>query len=267
MRSVFGVLLILVGLSVAAHALIGWETETVAGGDEQALSFQTVANSTTVAKSASPPATGPIPMEPPRATAQTEPEARVPRHATAPRQRLKPRVVTIGANSRTPVGRTGAPDAAPPDRAALTREMQRELRRVGCYDGGVTGVWSPSTRRAMKQFTERTNSVLPVDQPDQILLAMLLNHDDSACGANAVIAGTAKPGTFRPASGAAPDAATAASTGTEPIPGRMALAGPKVEEERAAAARAVRPEKRARASRPRESRPFGPWIFRERMGW
>jgi peptidoglycan hydrolase-like protein with peptidoglycan-binding domain len=173
----------------------------------------------------------------------------------------------IGGNSRTPVGRTAAPDAAPLDRVALTRELQRELRRVGCYDGSVTGAWSPSTRRAMKQFIERTNSVLPVDQPDQVLLAMLLSHDESACGANAVIAGTAKPGTFRPASGATQDAATAASTGTEPIPGRMALAGPKLEEERAAAATAARSAKRTRVTRQRESRPFGPWIFRERMGW
>jgi peptidoglycan hydrolase-like protein with peptidoglycan-binding domain len=266
MRSVFGVLLILAGLGVAAHALSGLESGSASGDEQPSSSHQTVANITTIAKSTS----APIPMEPPRASARTEPEARVRRHATAPRQRLKPRVVTIGGNSRTPVGRTAAPDAAPLDRAALTRELQRELRRVGCYDGSVTGVWSPSTRRAMKQFTERTNSVLPVDQPDQVLLAMLHNHDDSACGAHAVIAGTAKPGSavFRPASGGATsDAAPVAAAEGDAMPGRMALAGPKVEEERAAAARAARPEKRARASRPRESRPFGPWIFRERMGW
>src|SRR5262249_4147212 len=38
-----------------------------------------------------------------------------------------------------------APPSAPSqawDRVSLTRELQRELKRVGCYDGEVSGVWS-----------------------------------------------------------------------------------------------------------------------------
>src|SRR5262245_2389990 len=51
----------------------------------------------------------------------------------------------------------------PGDRAALARALQRELKRVGCYDGEITGVWTTSSRMAMKAFTEHVNATLPVD--------------------------------------------------------------------------------------------------------
>ena len=49
------------------------------------------------------------------------------------------------------------------DPAALARDLQRELRRVGCYSGDLNGVWSMTSRRAMKAFTDRVNAALPVD--------------------------------------------------------------------------------------------------------
>src|SRR5262249_32024588 len=57
-----------------------------------------------------------------------------------------------------PVPRAAAAAAAksidPDDRAALARELQRELKRVGCYNGEITGVWTTSSRMAMKTFVE-----------------------------------------------------------------------------------------------------------------
>ena len=61
--------------------------------------------------------------------------------------------------------------AVPNDRASLARALQRELQRVGCYDGEINGNWSTSTRMAMKAFTDRVNASLPTDAPDYILLA------------------------------------------------------------------------------------------------
>ena len=56
------------------------------------------------------------------------------------------------------------------------------MKRVGCYEGELNGVWTPATRRAMKAFTDRVNATLPVEEPDAILFAMVQGHQDKACG-------------------------------------------------------------------------------------
>ncbi len=72
--------------------------------------------------------------------------------------------------------------AVPNDRASLARALQRELQRVGCYDGEISGNWSTSTRMAMKAFTDRVNASLPTDAPDYILLSLVQRHEGRACG-------------------------------------------------------------------------------------
>jgi hypothetical protein len=67
------------------------------------------------------------------------------------------------------------------DGDVLTKELQRQLQRVGCYSGEINGAWTQSTRRAMQTFTNRVNAVLPVERPDHILLAMLRSHPDKTC--------------------------------------------------------------------------------------
>jgi hypothetical protein len=77
------------------------------------------------------------------------------------------------------------PAAKPPiasDRISLARALQGELRRVGCYDGEISGSWDARSRAAMKTFTERVNATLPVDTPDQVLLALVQGHRGDACG-------------------------------------------------------------------------------------
>jgi hypothetical protein len=69
----------------------------------------------------------------------------------------------------------------PRDRVALARALQRELKRVGCYGGEITGVWTTSSRMAMKAFTERVNATLPVDAPDPVLLSLVQGHREKAC--------------------------------------------------------------------------------------
>ena len=65
----------------------------------------------------------------------------------------------------------------------LTRNLQKELKRVGCYDGEINGSWSPASRRAMKAFTDRVNATLPIEEPDYILLTLVQGHSAEACGA------------------------------------------------------------------------------------
>jgi Putative peptidoglycan binding domain len=72
--------------------------------------------------------------------------------------------------------------AIPKDREALTRELQKELRRVGCYEGDISGTWSQSTRRAMKTFIERMNGRLPIEEPDAVLYSLVKSQDQRVCG-------------------------------------------------------------------------------------
>jgi peptidoglycan hydrolase-like protein with peptidoglycan-binding domain len=70
----------------------------------------------------------------------------------------------------------------PVGRDAIGRQLQKELRRVGCYRGQLDGVWTTSTRRAMEEFIDRVNAALPTGQPDGILLALVQSHPNKVCG-------------------------------------------------------------------------------------
>jgi hypothetical protein len=105
----------------------------------------------------------------------------------------------------------------PRDRTSLARDLQLELRRVGCYGGELNGVWTPATRKAMKAFTDRVNATLPIEEPDDILLTLVQAHQGEACGKpcpagqglsddgrclpGAILAQAAKKGTSHPCAG------------------------------------------------------------------
>jgi putative peptidoglycan binding protein len=91
----------------------------------------------------------------------------------------------------------GDPKVGPPlNRPALVREIQRHLKRIGCYRGDLTGVWTPAVREAMQAFTDRVNASLPIEQPDAVLLAMVQSHEPGVCSA-ACPAGQARAGSGR----------------------------------------------------------------------
>lgn len=71
---------------------------------------------------------------------------------------------------------------APPTSAGVIRNMQIELRRVGCYHGRIDGDWGPASRFAMAAFTKSVNAALPTDRPDDILLTLVRRHAGTACG-------------------------------------------------------------------------------------
>jgi hypothetical protein len=104
----------------------------------------------------------------------------------------------------------------PGDRAGLTRALQRELRRVGCYSGEITGVWTTSSRMAMKAFTQRVNATLPIDTPDPVLLSLVQAHPDGACGTPCPAGQTATEG-----DACVPDAALVAPDTTKDKTGAL----------------------------------------------
>lgn len=75
-----------------------------------------------------------------------------------------------------------APSVAPVS-AAVVRELQTELRRVGCYNGRIDGDWGPASRFAMASFVKSANAALPTERPDTILLSLVRRHPGGACGA------------------------------------------------------------------------------------
>jgi hypothetical protein len=152
-----------------------------------------------------------------------------------------------------PVGEDKVAAGPPLDPPALIREIQRELRRIGCYRGQVNGVWTPSVRLAMKALNDRVNASLPVDQPDPVLLAMAQSQEAETCTAScpagqargadgrclpsALVAGIAVGTGKRPARAppapahggeklAQPGPAAPAGPAAAPPEGRMSLAGP-----------------------------------------
>lgn len=101
--------------------------------------------------------------------------------APARQQPVQPWTTVVSAEpSRTAILRSAEPGDAR-TRFELARDLQRELKRAGCYGGDITGVWSPSTKRAMSAFMDRANATLPINAPDYILLSLVENHGDISC--------------------------------------------------------------------------------------
>jgi hypothetical protein len=88
----------------------------------------------------------------------------------------------ISQQPRTAILRSAKPADAR-TRFELARDLQRELKRAGCYGGEINGLWNPSTRRAMSAFMDRANAKLPIKSPDYILLSLVENHGEISCAA------------------------------------------------------------------------------------
>jgi hypothetical protein len=136
-------------------------------------------------------------------------------------------------------------------RYALARDIQRELRRVGCYWGKIDGSWGTGSKRSMSEFMERVNAALPLDEPDIVFLSLLTAHPSETCGRSCpagqsldgagrclpdvILAQKAKrtgSHTVRVASWMTEVSPTGAGSPrladpAPPLPGRMAIGGPR----------------------------------------
>ena len=123
-----------------------------------------------------------------------------------------PVAATVPPTARTALPVTRDMPLAPADRT-LIRDLQRELKRVGCYEGEIDGVWTRSTRDAMERFTDLANAKLPTHEPDIILLSLVRGYARVGCDRSVI--------TSAPPPAPPPRA--------PPLEGYMALAGPQAE--------------------------------------
>ena len=243
-----GVLLVTAGLGLAAYAALSANKPAAPSNDD--FDFRL---------------TQPLPSKP--APAPPSPRVAAPPAASADSGQSvasAPAVVTLSQHNRSSVRLAVGPQATPggvaTDRSQLARELQRELRRVGCYEGEINGGWTTSTKRAMKAFTERVNASLPLEEPDVVLLSLVKGHPDRACGQpcpagqsladggrclpTAVVSSQKKPpqAAASPRDAASPAIAgwsTTSGPGAAAAPaadGRLGLAGPDAEDDQPAAA-------------------------------
>jgi hypothetical protein len=148
-------------------------TATRSGGDGQRTFSPQKPLFTPVASTAEEPAGRSQPAAPARGES---PVATIER---SPQPLMKPGNSPIVRSAQVP---TSAPAADA--RHQLVRDLQRELRRVGCFDAEIDGDWNAATKRALTLFMDRINATLPLDQPDYILLTLVQGHATQACGKN-----------------------------------------------------------------------------------
>jgi hypothetical protein len=292
MGKLSGAILIVAGVTIAAYAL---SERQHTGADSAGPVVRAQAKASDAPGTGSPPQDQPKMAETPQ-PALTAPPAPPAAKSPEPQPQpltgklIPPPAVRIAeAPPRVPVDKNKPQRAAPLDREGLTKEIQRQLKRVGCYGGAITGVWSPAVRQSMKAFTDRVNATLPVEQPDQVLLALVQNHQQAICSAacppgqaaagngrclpNALVARAKKAkapaketkGTIPTPVREPADASGPTATPVSPPPGRMSLAGPPAPANRPARIRAhpknglqyrpaVRPSRYADTRRIRERR-------------
>src|SRR5262245_19755717 len=105
-------------------------------------------------------------------------------------------VVVVVPPRPTPLApQTQLPRAA--DRAHLSRELNKELKRVSCYEGEISSAWSNASRQAMRRFTEAVNAKLPIEEPDLVLLRLVQGQAQRVCSCSAD-PGEAKPSCAAP---------------------------------------------------------------------
>jgi hypothetical protein len=270
MSKVKGVLLVMAGLGVAAYVL---STKAEFGATTTAVDLdgsKTPARSPVHLAAVPEPTQRPSPPHSERKPVLPDPQLTMlpPAQEAAPESSIAAPPSQVWPPFVTRADRDSAPSRLPlppphratglfTDRVSLARDLQRELRRVGCYEGEVNGVWTTSTRRAMKSFTDRVNATLPLEEPDHVLLALVRNYPDNTCGKPCPAGqGLSDAGRCVPiamlARGAPTKGSTQLSAGTarggmapEPPPaivigrststteqlpdGRMALAGPRTD--------------------------------------
>jgi hypothetical protein len=90
--------------------------------------------------------------------------------------------VSTAFASSAPAAASRSANTIASHRPGLVRELQKELRRVGCYSGGVDGKWNASVQSGLRDFLARVNASLPTDEPDFVQLTLIQGHHSQACG-------------------------------------------------------------------------------------
>ena len=177
MSKASGLVLLVAGLSAAAYVVLPSGIDT--GEPELPPHFTDVAKIPPPSGASEVALAAPEPQAVAQATTPVA-MAREPRPCHPSRRRSSSRSGSARASRPLPSPHRAGP--GPRDRDAIGRELQKELKRVGCYEGELNGAWTPLTRQAMKAFTDRVNATLPTDEPDSILLTLVQAYQDKVCG-------------------------------------------------------------------------------------
>ena len=137
-----GVFLILAGVGTAALVLPSVDKDAERQLAEVVrITMGGVAQTPGSTPTKSPPA---VATAPPQSIFQPPASSATAAATAAPASPAPPQVLTRN---------TMASPARPTDttaRADLARDIQKELKRVGCYTGEASGEWTPETRRAIE---------------------------------------------------------------------------------------------------------------------
>ena len=68
-----------------------------------------------------------------------------------------------------------------PDPANLARELQSELKRVGCDPGPIDAQWGQQTQQALQRFAEQTKQALPMGEPTTAALHAVSAQTGRVC--------------------------------------------------------------------------------------
>ena len=195
MRSIVGLLLMLLGLGVGVHA---YYPDTL----EKHVHFAKVSRilTPTSHRTLDTNAIEPVArtFSPGHNLAKIDPAAhgakvRTVSQSTSPILNSAPKIVrTNGWDAkvvRRPAAITGGPsrsldgrELSGSERWRLVRDLQTELRRVGCYSGKLDGSWGAGSKYAIRAFLQNLNSALPTDQPDHFMLSLLRSQQGVVCG-------------------------------------------------------------------------------------
>jgi hypothetical protein len=100
---------------------------------------------------------------------------------SAHRQEARDKLDALGDEGEAiaPPVETSAP--RPPASRDYALAVQRELKRVGCYAGGLDGAWGPGSRRALQKFADAVGIRLG-SEPTGEVLAAVQAKSGSVCG-------------------------------------------------------------------------------------
>jgi hypothetical protein len=102
---------------------------------------------------------------------------------------VEPKDETVVASAETPEPAEIAsaeaaepqPAESPPDPALLARQLQTELKRVGCYANAIDGDWGRGSVAALERFSDASGLDLPVDEPTGEALDAVTSKTDTVC--------------------------------------------------------------------------------------
>ena len=97
-------------------------------------------------------------------------------------QPLEPRLRLLGTDI-TPPADMPADDLAALSPAELAQEMQTELARLGCYRMRVDGQWGAGSRRALRDYLQRSDQTAEGLEPSPEILRLLRASEGEICPA------------------------------------------------------------------------------------